>query len=57
VQIIDLVDEEDPAHGALEYLFGFRRRVADELTDEVISNPGTGKTTVALRMASILHHA
>jgi hypothetical protein len=57
VQIIGLVDEEDPAHGALEYLFGFRRRVADELTDEVISNPGTGKTTVALRMASILHHA
>ena len=37
VQIVGFVDEEHPAHGALEYLFGFRRSVADKLTDEVIT--------------------
>ena len=35
--LVGLVDEEHPAHGALEYLFGFRCSVADKLTDEVIT--------------------
>src|SRR5262249_34022952 len=37
VQIVGFVDEKNAAHGALKYLFGFRRSVADELTDEIVA--------------------
>ena len=37
VQIVRLVDEEYPAHGALEHLFGLRRSVANKLTYKVIT--------------------
>ena len=37
VQVVGLVNEQHPAHGALEYLFGLGCRVADVLAHQVIT--------------------
>jgi hypothetical protein len=37
VEIVGLVDEKHPAHGALDHFAGFGRGVADILADEIVS--------------------
>ena len=40
VEVVGLVDEQHPAHGALEHLFGLRCGVTDVLADEVVAGNG-----------------
>ena len=37
VKVVGLVNEEHTAHGPLEHFFGFRRSMADVLSDQVIA--------------------